>query len=82
MNSAELKLDLFRRLDSLDSSRLEMVYSKIVKLISTENPKGQSLPTEIKTALDLALEASKQGKVHTHDAAMHKTKEKYPNLFK
>jgi|GEM_PF-1049480 len=82
MNAAEIKLDLFRRLDSLDKSKLEKVYNKIINLINTDVSKSEVLSPEIKAALDEALEASEQGRVYTHEEAMQKTKEKYPKLFK
>jgi predicted transcriptional regulator len=82
MNASEIKLDLFRRLDSLDNSRLERVYSRIINLINADNSQKEELSPEIKTALDEALESSKQGRVYTHDEVMQKTKAKFPNLFK
>lgn len=82
MNASEIKLDLFRRLDRLDNSKLERVYSKIINLINADNPQEEELSPEIKTALDEALESSKQGRVYTHDEVMQKTKAKFPNLFK
>jgi hypothetical protein len=81
MNAAEIKLDLFRRLDSLDGSRLEKVYEKILSLIASESPKQHELSPEVKSALDEALVSSKLGRVVSHEEAMLKTKEKYPNLF-
>jgi predicted transcriptional regulator len=80
MNAAEIKLDLFRRLDSLDGSRLERVYERVLALISSET-KQPELSAEVKTALDEALESSKLGRVVSHEEANRKTKEKYPNLF-
>lgn len=82
MNASEIKLDLFRRLDSLDNSKLERVYSKIINLINADNPQKEELSPEIKSALDEALESSKQGRVYTHDEVMQMTKAKFPNLFK
>ena len=81
MNAAEIKLDLFRRLDSLDGLRLMGVYEKIVSLINSEVSKPQELPAEVRAALDEALESSSQGRVISHDEAMLKTREKYPSLF-
>ncbi|HPV55839.1 MAG TPA: hypothetical protein PKW61_01820 [Tenuifilaceae bacterium] len=82
MNAAELKLDLFRRLDSLDSKNLDHVYSKIIGLINAELKSNQALSPEIKAALDTAIEASEKGNVHSHESAMQKTRELYPNLFR
>ncbi|MBN2817622.1 MAG: hypothetical protein JXP36_01545 [Bacteroidales bacterium] len=82
MNAAEIKLDLFRRLDKLDSSKLEKVYNKIINLINADTPQTETLSPEIKAALDEALESSKKGRVFTHEEVMKKSKEKFPNLFK
>lgn len=81
MNAAEIKLDLFRKLDSLEVSRLENVYEKILSLISSESSKQEELSAEVKTALDEALESSRLGRVVSNEEAMRKTKEKYPSLF-
>lgn len=82
MNAAEIKLDLFRRIDGIESSRLERVYDKIISLLGVEQQKESSLSPELIEALDEALEASKKGKTHSHEDVMNKTKAKYPNLFK
>jgi len=81
MNTAEIKLDLFRRIDGLESSRLESVYSKIIGILGVDSQKENSLSPELIDALDEALEASKKGKTHSHEDVMNKTKAKYPNLF-
>jgi predicted transcriptional regulator len=81
MNTAEIKLDLFRRLDNLDGKRLERIYEKIISLIASDSPKQHEISPEVKVALDQALESSKLGRVVTHEEAIRKTKEKYPNLF-
>ncbi|HOZ13226.1 MAG TPA: hypothetical protein PK784_00430 [Tenuifilaceae bacterium] len=82
MNAAELKLDLFRRLDSLDSKKLEHLYTKIIGLINAEVASNEALSPEIKKALDAAIETSEKGNVHTHESVMQKTRELYPNLFR
>lgn len=82
MNSAEIKLDLFRKIDSLDNNELEKVYNHLISLLDTVSSNKTPLSPELKEALDEALEASKKGQVYTHEEVMLKTKEKYPNLFK
>lgn len=70
MNSAEIKLDLFRKIDNLDNSKLEKIY----------NTSGEtSLSPELKAALDEALDGSKKGQVSTHEEVMQRTKAKYSN---
>jgi hypothetical protein len=81
MNAAEIKLDLFRRIDGLENKRLEKIYNKIVGLLNAEQQVETSLTPELRVALDDALDASKKGKVYSHEKVMHETKEKYPNLF-
>jgi hypothetical protein len=81
MNAAEIKLDLFRRIDNLENNRLEVVYNKIISFLDTEKDNETTLSPELKKALDKALNESKKGNVHTHEDVIQKTKEKYPNLF-
>ena len=81
MNAAEIKLDLFRRIDGLESSKLENVYDKIISLLGVDLQKENSLSPELIEALDEALEASQYGNTHSHEEVMDISKEKYPNLF-
>ncbi|MCK9205649.1 MAG: hypothetical protein M0P66_00920 [Salinivirgaceae bacterium] len=81
MNAAEIKLDLFRRIDGLESSKLERVYEKIIGLLGADQQKGNTLSPELIEALDEALEASNKGKTHSHEEVMNITNAKYPNLF-
>ena len=78
MNAAEIKLDLFRRLDSLDNNQLEKVYKKIIALINTDTP--YKLSEAEKTAINEALEASKDGKTYTREEVIEEARRKYPNL--
>ena len=83
MNSAEIKLDLFRKIDSLDNRELEKVYTNLIDLLNTvSSDKTPQMSPELKAALDEALEASKTGQSYTHEEVMQMTKEKYTNLFK
>ncbi|MBW8334243.1 MAG: hypothetical protein K0M40_19655 [Prolixibacteraceae bacterium] len=82
MNSAEIKLDLFRKIDKLDNSKLEKIYNSLIGLLNSASLGETSLSPELKSALDEALEASKKGQVHTHEEVMQRTREKYSNLFK
>jgi acetylglutamate synthase len=81
MNAAELKLDLFRRIDGLESSKLEMVYAKIINLLGSEQIENILSP-DLKKALDDALIASMNSQTYSHDDVKKLTKEKYPKLFK
>ncbi len=81
MNSAEIKLDLFRKIDNLDNSKLEKIYNSLIGLLNSDSIGDTSLSPELKSALDEALDASKKGQIYAHDEVMQKTREKYPNLF-
>jgi len=81
MNSAEIKLELFRKIDNLDNSKLEKIYNSLIGLLNSASLGETSLSSELKTALDEALDASKKGQVYSHEEVMKKTKEKYPNLY-
>jgi hypothetical protein len=81
MNSAEIKLELFRKIDKLDNSKLEKVYNSLIGLLNSESDGERTLSPELKAALDEALDASKKGQIYAHDEVRQKTKEKYPNLF-
>lgn len=77
MNSAEVKLDLYRKIDRLDTNDLEKIYSRLVELQSEASTDETSLDPQIKAALDEALEASHKGQVSSHEDVMQKTREKY-----
>jgi hypothetical protein len=82
MNTEKIKLELFRKIDSLNESQLEKAYNKIIEFLNAETPsKPPKLTSELKNALDEALEVSKQGRTLSHEEVMKETKKKYPNLF-
>jgi predicted transcriptional regulator len=82
MNSAEIKLELFRKIDQLDNNELERVYTLLLKLLNAGASDDTTLSQELKSALDEALIASEKGQVSTHEEVMQKTRDKYSHLFK
>lgn len=78
MNTAEIKLDLFRKIDSLTEPELEKVYRKFIALLSTTSP--YMLSKAEKAAIDDALEVDKDSKTYSRDEVMHEARQKYPNL--
>jgi predicted transcriptional regulator len=78
MNVAEIKLDLFRKIDSLKESELEKVYEKLMALLSATSP--YKLSKSEKAAIDEALEISEKGQVYTREEVMEEARRKYPNL--
>lgn len=77
MNAAEIKLELFRKIDNLKESELERVYNKLIALLNTTTYK---LSKAEKNAIDEALETSKDGQTYTSKEVMEEAKRKYPNL--
>ena len=83
MNSAEIKLNLFRKIDSLDNRELVKIYTNLIDLLNTvSSDKNPPMSPELKAALDEALDTGKTSKTYTHEDVMQMTKEKYANLFK
>ncbi len=81
MNSAEIKLELFRKIDNLDNSKLEKIYNSLVGLLNSASLSESTMNQELKVALEEAIDASKKGQIHSHEDVMQKTKEKYSKLF-
>ena len=77
MNTAEIKLDLFRRIDNLKEKELKILYSKFIELL--EHPKYRLSKVESQ-AIDEALESSDYKNYKTTEEMMSEAKQKYPNL--
>ncbi len=78
MNAAEIKLDMFRKIDSLKESDLEKVYYKFIALLSMTS--SYKLSKDEETAINEALEAGKDGKSYTHEEVLKEARQKYQNL--
>lgn len=78
MNAAEIKLDMFRRIDSLPKADLEKIYNGFLALVNpTSNYK---LSKAERKAVEEALLESEKGSTHSHEEVMIEAKQKYPNL--
>ena len=78
MNAAEIKLDLFRKIDSLNEAELELVYEKILALMSATS--RYNLSEDENKAIDASLKVSEEGAGYTHDEVVEEASRKYPNL--
>lgn len=78
MNTSEIKLDLFRRIDNLSGADLKKNYDKILALLNTQT-KYKLTPKERK-AVEEAIEESKKGNILTHEQVLAEAKQKYSNL--
>jgi len=77
MNTAEIKLDLFRRIDSLKEKELKILYNKLIEIL--EHPKYRLSKAEIE-AIDEALESGNYENYKTTEEVMREAKQKYPKL--
>jgi hypothetical protein len=77
MNAAEIKLDLFRRIDSLKEKELKILYSKLLEIL--EHPRYQMSKAESQ-AIDEALGSTNYEKHKTTQEIMSEAKQKYPKL--
>jgi UDP-N-acetylmuramyl tripeptide synthase len=78
MNAAEIKLDLFRRIDNIKETELEKIYSKVVAILNSSSL--YTLSKEEREAIQKAIEISKNGQTYTHEEVMEEARRKYPNL--
>ena len=76
MNAAEIKLELFRKIDNLPKSDLEILYSNLQAFIYTTSIYKLSEPEKI--AIEEALRESGNG--YSTDDVMKEAKLIYPNL--
>ena len=78
MNAAEIKLELFRKIDRLPKADLENLYHKIIALLDTNAV--YKLNDREKKAIEEALEKSEEGKLVEHLDVLNEASVKYPNL--
>jgi len=78
MNAAEIKLDLFRKIDSLKDTDLKRVYHSFLSLLTSSEK--YTLTKAEKIAIEEALECSKKGETLTHESVMNEAQIKYPKL--
>jgi|LSQX01.3.fsa_nt_gb hypothetical protein len=78
MKTSEIKLDLFRKIDSLEDAELERLYDKLLALLNT--PALYPLSKGEKAAIDEALEASEREETYVHGKIKDEARTKYPNL--
>ena len=78
MNTAEIKLDLFRKLDNLSPAELKRNYDKILAIIDASAL--YHLTRLERNAIEEALEESNKGNVYSHENVVEEARQKYPNL--
>ncbi len=81
MNSAEIKIELFRKLDALKGQSLKDAYGVLVNYInSTSNPnEWDNLSEEQIEGIKLGLTQLDKGEGRDHEQVISKMRKKYPN---
>lgn len=81
MNAAELKIDLFRKLDSLKGNRLEEAYGLLLNFINSKEDvdEWQNLTLEQQAAIRLGIDQLDRGEGRKHNEVMSDFRKRYLN---
>lgn len=81
MNAAEIKIDLFRKLDSLKGKRLEEAYGILLNYINgkTEIDEWQNLTIEQQSAIRHGVEQLDKGQGRNHKDVMADMRKRFAN---
>lgn len=81
MNSAEIKIDLFRKLDSLKGKTLEEAYGMLLNYINGKSDFNdwQDLTDEQQTAILHAVEQLEKGHGRSHNEVMSEMRNRFVN---
>ena len=81
MNTSELKLQLFRKIDSLGAEKLQKVYGTIMNYLNGQDDTEQwnTLTETEKSAILDGIGQLDQGKTVSHEHVMNEARKKYSN---
>lgn len=81
MNAAEIKIDLFRKLDSLQGNKLEEAYGILINYLNgkSELDNWQNMTIEQQAAIHHGIEQLDRGEGKAHDEVMLGLRKKYLN---
>ena len=81
MTTSDLKLKIFRQIDSLEKGRLEEFYGVLVNFINEKKDIGdwEKLTEEQKQGITDAIDEIKAGKGIAHENVMANIRKKYTN---
>lgn len=82
MNASDIKIDLFRKLDTLKGSRLEEAYGILLNFINSNNEinEWQNLTQEQKDAILLGIKQLDKGQGKDHKSVMSSVRKRYSNV--
>ena len=78
MNTADMKLDLFRRIDNLKDTELQSVYQSFLSLLTSSEK--YTLTGAEREAIEEALESGKREEAFTHESVMKEAQSRYPQF--
>ncbi len=83
MSSAELKVDIFRKIDKMDEKYLNKIYAYINQLVDKKNlsEEWEELSDLQKKALLDAVNSAKEGNTVPHEKVISKCKNLYGNAL-
>ena len=79
MNASEIKIDLFRKLDSLQGPRLDEAYGMLLNFINSKNEidEWQDLSKEQQEEILLGVEQLDKGEGRSHKDVMADLRKRY-----
>lgn len=79
MNAAEIKIDLFRKLDSLKGNSLEEAYGMLINYINgkSELDDWQNLSSVQQSAIKLGIDQLNNGEGRSHSEVMTNIRNQY-----
>lgn len=79
MNHAEIKIDLFRKIDSLNGNRLEEAYGMLLNYINGKRDidDWQNLTSEQQLAIRLGIDQLNNGEGRNHNDVMTDIRNQY-----
>lgn len=82
MNASDLKLEIFRQIDSLDKDRLEEIYGVLVNFLQSKNDleDWEKLTKEQQQGITNAIEEIDNDKGIAHQSVMDHIRKKYTNV--
>lgn len=84
MDTSELKLRIFREIDSLEQSKLQEVYGYLQNIARGKKDLGEweSLSASQKGGIQEAITEMEEGKGIVHEEVITKYRKKYSDIFK
>ena len=81
MNTSELKLKIFREIDTLEKSKLEDLYGVLVNFMNSQKDfeEWQNLTAEEQLGILNAVEEANHGEIISHEEVELKYRKKYSN---